>query len=68
MKSKIYLTIIMFAFSFTGFAQIGIGTTSPDASAVLDMTSTTQGVLIPRMTTAQRAAILKFSRTKSTRC
>ncbi len=39
------------------FAQIGIGTTSPDASSVLDMTSTTQGVLIPRMTTTQRAAI-----------
>ena len=39
------------------FAQIGIGTTNPDASSVLDMTSTTQGVLIPRMTTTQRAAI-----------
>ncbi len=57
MKSKIYLTILMCSVSFLGFAQIGIGTTSPDASSVLDMTSTTQGVLIPRMTTTQREAI-----------
>ncbi len=57
MKSKIYLILLMCAVSFSGFAQIGIGTTSPDASAVLDMTSTTQGVLIPRMTTTQREAI-----------
>lgn len=47
----------MCAITFAGFAQIGIGTTSPDASSVLDMTSTTQGVLIPRMTTTQREAI-----------
>ncbi|MFG6684986.1 hypothetical protein ACGK9U_00275 [Mariniflexile sp. HNIBRBA6329] len=38
-------------------AQVGIGTTTPNASAILDMTSTTQGVLTPRMTTAQRIAI-----------
>jgi hypothetical protein len=30
-------------------AQIGIGTTSPAASAQLDVTSTTKGVLIPRL-------------------
>ncbi len=57
MKSKIYLVILICVVSFSGFAQIGIGTTSPDGSAVLDMTSTTQGVLIPRMTTIQRGAI-----------
>ena len=38
-------------------AQVGIGTTSPNASAVLDVTSTTQGFLPPRMTQAQRNAI-----------
>ena len=31
-------------------AQVGIGTTTPDASSVLDITSTTKGLLIPRMT------------------
>jgi len=38
-------------------AQVGIGTTSPDASSMLDISSTTQGLLAPRMTTAQRTAI-----------
>ena len=35
----------------------GIGTTSPSASAKLDVSSTTQGVLLPRMTTTQKNAI-----------
>ena len=38
-------------------AQVGIGTTAPDASSLLDMTSTSKGLLTPRMTTAQRTAI-----------
>ena len=37
--------------------NIGIGTQTPAASAVLDLTSTTQGLLLPRLTTAQRNAI-----------
>lgn len=37
--------------------EVGIGTTSPSAKSVLDLTSTTQGFLPPRMTTAQRDAI-----------
>lgn len=37
--------------------SVGIGTASPNSSAILDVTSTTQGVLIPRMTTAQRDLI-----------
>ena len=36
--------------------SIGIGTT-PDASALFDIASTTKGFLPPRMTNAQRAAI-----------
>ena len=43
------------------FAQnIAINTTGTvaDASAMLDVTSTTKGVLIPRMTTVQRTAIV----------
>jgi hypothetical protein len=38
-------------------ASIGIGTTNPSASAKLEIASTTQGFLPPRMTTAQRNAI-----------
>tara|TARA_R110002126_G_scaffold281512_2_gene429346 strand:+ start:13738 stop:14619 length:882 start_codon:yes stop_codon:yes gene_type:complete len=41
----------------TTSAQVGIGTTTPAASAALDITSTTKGLLIPRMTAAQRDAI-----------
>ena len=37
--------------------NIGIGTTAPAASSKLDITSTTQGVLFPRMTTTQKNAI-----------
>ena len=41
----------------TTYAQVGIGTTTPDASAALDITSTTGGLLVPRMTAVQRDAI-----------
>ncbi len=33
-------------------AQVGIGTTNPDASAALDIKSTDKGLLFPRLTTA----------------
>lgn len=38
------------------FAQqnVGIGTTTPDAQAILDVRSTTKGALLPRMTTTQK--------------
>ncbi|SFZ94369.1 hypothetical protein SAMN05428642_104128 [Flaviramulus basaltis] len=39
------------------FSQVGIGTTNPDPSSILEIESTTQGMLAPRMTTAQRIAI-----------
>jgi uncharacterized protein (TIGR02145 family) len=38
-------------------AGVGIGTTTPNASAKVEITSTTQGFLPPRMTTIQRDAI-----------
>jgi len=37
--------------------SVGIGTLSPDVSALLDVSSTTKGFLPPRMSTAQRDAI-----------
>jgi hypothetical protein len=37
--------------------NVGIGTGSPDASALLDLSSTTQGFLAPRMTASQRTSI-----------
>ncbi|WP_111708904.1 cell wall anchor protein [Lutibacter citreus] len=59
MKSKKILSIAMLLvfFNLSIFSQVGIGTTSPHGSSVLDLTSTTQGVLTPRMTSTQRTGI-----------
>lgn len=46
-KSKIVVTVLlMFYFNFL-FSQVGIGTTSPDPSSILDIKSTNKGVLLP---------------------
>lgn len=37
--------------------NVGIGTTSPDADAILHLSSTTKGFLPPKMTTTQKNAI-----------
>ena len=42
---------------FNDGSSIGIGTSSPDSSAILDISSTTKGFLPPSMTTAQRDSI-----------
>ena len=52
---KIYLLIVFI--SSVGFAQTGIGTTTPNASAKLDVFATDKGFLAPRMTAAQKNAI-----------
>jgi len=51
-----FLTIILFGIT-TSYAQVGIGTTTPDASSMLDIESTNSGILIPRMTQVQKGAI-----------
>ena len=38
--------------------NVGIGTTTPNARAILDLTSTTKAFMPPRMTTTQRNAIV----------
>ena len=43
---------------FKSAGNMGIGTPLPNASALVDMVSTQSGLLIPRMTTAQRTAIV----------
>ncbi|MBL0339883.1 MAG: hypothetical protein IPP71_02600 [Bacteroidetes bacterium] len=49
---------ILLMMSVVAFGQnVGINNLTPDASALLDLTSTSKGLLIPRMTTAQRVAI-----------
>lgn len=60
MKTK-QLFFLMALCLLISFAQaqnnLGINTTTPHASAALDVTSTTQGMLVPRMTQSQRDAI-----------
>lgn len=53
---KIILILIVLVASLS-YGQVGIGTNNPDNSAVLDIESTTKGLLAPRMTAAQRTAI-----------
>ncbi len=50
MKRLVLLTIAFsFLFAFVAKAQYGFGTASPNQSAIVDMTSTSKGVLIPRV-------------------
>lgn len=54
----LFLTAGLFCFVANGSSQsVGIGTTTPDASAQLDVSNTSKGILIPRQTSAQRSAI-----------
>mgnify|MGYP003571688270 CR=1 FL=1 len=46
-----------FLLSANIYSQVGIGTLTPNASAMLDVESTTKGLLTPRMTSAERTAI-----------
>ena len=54
---KNLLLVLFVVFPLVIYSQVGIGTINPDASAMLDIESTTSGLLIPRMTIVQRDAI-----------
>ena len=62
MKSFFYglFSILLMLGSVPAFAQIGIGTKTPAASAALEVSSTTnnKGILIPRLTGTQKDAIV----------
>jgi len=68
MKTKFYAIIIIASGiacsnlkaqtnTFPSSGKVGIGTTTPSSSSLLEIKSTTKGLLIPRMTVAQRNAI-----------
>ncbi len=57
MKQLFLLVSVLFIGQFIQAQSVGIGTATPHSSAQLDISSTTKGLLIPRMTGAQRAAI-----------
>ena len=50
MKKSLLIVVMLLNVSYWSFSQgVGIGTTSPDVSAALDVTATNKGLLIPRM-------------------
>lgn len=52
------LSVFFLLLTLGVFSQnVGINNPAPDAKALLDLTSTTKGLLIPRMTTVQRTAV-----------
>jgi len=54
-----FLTSVLLA--ATTYAQVGIGTQTPNSSAVLDITSTTKGFLPPRLTLVQLSTLAQTS-------
>jgi microcystin-dependent protein len=60
MKTFFLIGVIMISMFAQAYAQVGINTDNspPDGSAMLDVKSTVKGILMPRMTAAQRAAIV----------
>jgi uncharacterized protein (TIGR02145 family) len=59
MKKLSFFIIFFLLISIALFAQVSINTdsTAPDNSSMLDVKSSTRGLLIPRMTTAERNSI-----------
>ncbi|HVA99170.1 MAG TPA: collagen-like protein, partial [Bacteroidia bacterium] len=67
MKNRLTKFIALFIFSVFGVfltqntqAQnnVGIGTNTPAATSILELKSTSQGMLVPRLTAVQRLAIV----------
>jgi hypothetical protein len=57
MIKLIIFSLFIFCSFFSYSQNVGIGTNTPHASAALDIQDSSKGILIPRMTMAQRTAI-----------
>lgn len=55
MKNLLYIATLFM--SMYSFSQVGIGTQTPSAKSILDLTATDKGFLLPRMSTSERTAI-----------
>ena len=55
MKKLVFLTLLLWSIKI--FAQVGIDNPTPNPYSIVDMKATDKGMLIPRMTTAERFAI-----------
>jgi hypothetical protein len=58
MHKHLFLLVILFLVAKTQAQNVGIGTPTPNSSALLDLSSNNKGLLMPRMTSAQRNAII----------
>ena len=54
---KITCSVVLLVATQIVFAQIGVGTSNPDPSALLDVTSTSKGFLVPRINNTNRNLI-----------
>lgn len=57
MKKIVAVLLFIAAHKMVMAQSVGIGTTTPNPSAQLDVSSTSKGVLVPRMTDAEKNAI-----------
>ena len=57
MSRIIYIFLVLFLLQSFAEAQVGINTSTPDSTSVLDVYSTSKGFLIPRMSSYQRNAM-----------
>ncbi len=61
MKKILFYSLCSFALCYSlnvnSQNNVGIGTNTPDANSILELSSTNKGLLIPRLTTVQRTAM-----------
>jgi uncharacterized protein (TIGR02145 family) len=57
MRKNINLMLLVITVLSHTYAQVGLGTNTPDASAIIELHSTEKGFLPPRLSTAQRDAM-----------
>ncbi|MBO0590022.1 hypothetical protein I2486_01260 [Cellulophaga sp. E16_2] len=57
LKNTLFIGVLLLGIQSANAQSVGINTLTPDESAALDIQSTTGGLLIPRMTTAQITAL-----------
>jgi hypothetical protein len=59
--TKAFVAVCLFMWILFGFnkaqSQVGVGTNTPDPTSVLDVNSSTKGMLVPRMLQSQKNAI-----------
>lgn len=56
-KLNRFILVLIFLISVTSSAQIGLGTSSPDSSAILDLNSNSKGFLPPRLSENDKVSI-----------